>query len=918
MESTGARAVMSRGGPIFRRRPTLAAIACAPVVNRWPLVGRAEELELVEAVEAEGRLQGVVLSGQAGVGKTRLATEVLARAEARGDATAWVVGTRSVASVPFGAFAPLLAGGVSADQTPIDVLRGVADELARRAVHQRLVIGIDDAHLLDDGSAAVVHLLASRPRIFLVVTIRRGEPAPDPVVALWKEGLTDRVELQPLSALEVSQLLSEALGGQVDTATYHRLWEATRGNALYLRELVVEGRDRGALADRGGVWSWSGPLVGGARLSELVEARLGGVAAEDRALLEELAVGEPAGPALLGPGKAARLARLEEAGLVVAVEDGRRTEVRLSHPLYAEALRAGMGTLRRRAVCRSLASRLSTAGGHRRHDVLRLATWQVDGGGPADRVVLVEAAQRAKTLFDHPLAERLARRALEEGDSVDAHLVLGDTLYWQGRHQEAQPFLDAALALATDDRQLANASLSLSSNLFWGLGRADDAERLLGSVMPRLADPDWRDEVTAHRASICLFAGRADVALEMAATVLDRPAAGERARARALATAVPGWALAGRPETAIEAAKAGLAAAAAIAEEQPMLIAELLQGQVVALWLAGRIDEMEAMAGACYQAAAARGADDFLGPWALLLGRAALARGRAVTARDRLVEAAALLRRQDVGGFLPWCLAAGAQASALLGDVGAGQAALDEAHRIRVASVRIYDVDLLLGGAWLRAAGGELSAARSLARDAAAGAAAGGMASAELLALHDGLRLGAGDEVAATLVARASAVEGALGAAFTQHSRAWMDGDGAGLDGAAECFAGLGMPLLAAEAAAEAAEAYRKEGRASSQVAALSRSRVLAASCQGASTPALRVAGQAPQLHWLTRREREVAELAARGLTKREIAARLFLSIRTVGNHLNHAYTKLGVSSRSDLDRLRDLTVETGDGREEI
>ena len=51
----------------------------------------------------------------------------------------------------------------------------------------------------------------------------------------------------------------------------------------------------------------------------------------------------------------------------------------------------------------------------------------------------------------------------------------------------------------------------------------------------------------------------------------------------------------------------------------------------------------------------------------------------------------------------------------------------------------------------------------------------------------------------------------------------------------------------------------------------------------------------------LSGREREIAMLAAAGLASKDIAERLYLSVRTVNNHLQHAYTKLGVSSRSGL-----------------
>jgi DNA-binding NarL/FixJ family response regulator len=110
-------------------------------------------------------------------------------------------------------------------------------------------------------------------------------------------------------------------------------------------------------------------------------------------------------------------------------------------------------------------------------------------------------------------------------------------------------------------------------------------------------------------------------------------------------------------------------------------------------------------------------------------------------------------------------------------------------------------------------------------------------------------------------------------------------------------FEAMGAQLLAAEAATEAAVVYRAEGRKASMRASSARARRLLESCEGARTPAL--SGLAPDP--LTSREREVAMLAAQGLTSAEIAQRLVLSTRTVENHLQRGYAKLGVANRSEL-----------------
>jgi DNA-binding CsgD family transcriptional regulator len=117
---------------------------------------------------------------------------------------------------------------------------------------------------------------------------------------------------------------------------------------------------------------------------------------------------------------------------------------------------------------------------------------------------------------------------------------------------------------------------------------------------------------------------------------------------------------------------------------------------------------------------------------------------------------------------------------------------------------------------------------------------------------------------------------------------------------AADDFLALGAKLLAAETLSSAVDEHRRRGDQRSATAASRRSTALADECEGTRTPDLLVSGSASPL---SEREREVARLAAAGLPSKEIAARLFLSLRTVNNHLQRVYTKLGVTSRADLDR---------------
>ena len=184
----------------------------------WPLVGRRAELEVLSTVLADTPVGGVVLAGEAGIGKTRLAREALARAEAAGWEVEWLAATRAAASIPFGAVSHLLPPAERLGDDRLDTLRRTAELLAERSRGRPLLLGVDDAHLLDDASAALVHQLVLRGLAVVVATVRTGEPAPDPVIALWKDGLARRLDLSALPSSATAELLERALGGPVDGA----------------------------------------------------------------------------------------------------------------------------------------------------------------------------------------------------------------------------------------------------------------------------------------------------------------------------------------------------------------------------------------------------------------------------------------------------------------------------------------------------------------------------------------------------------------------------------------------------------------------------------------------------------------------------------------------------------------------------
>ncbi|MGH4025384.1 MAG: AAA family ATPase, partial [Pseudonocardiaceae bacterium] len=639
---------------------------------RWGLVGRDEELALLRATLTGGDVHGVVLSGASGVGKTRLATELLEHAAKQGWATHWVVGARGVVDVPFGAFAHLLPHGHAAVTGSLEVIRRVSDELRRSSGARPIVLGIDDAHLLDDPSADLTHLLASGAHAFVVLTVRYGERIPDPVNALWKDGLVEWIEVQALSRAEVGLLLGIALGGQLDTATLHRLWDASRGNVLYLHELVLIGLERGSLAERAGVWSWAGELACGDRLTELVEDRLAGLSHQQRSALEVLAVGEPLPAALFDSAVGSRVMHeLHLSGLLTPEWHGRTDCLRLAHPLYAESIRAGLGAMRKRTIYRQLAEALTARGVPQGDDVLRAAVWRLESGGcgSADPATLVAGAQRARAMSDHRLAERLARAAVEEGGSAPAWVALAAALHWQGRSAEAKSVVGDHPPAGADSAVTAEWAMVASSIFFWGLGDATRAEEIIRGAEQAMEPGPDQDLLIAHRATLAFFHGRPKDAWAAVEPLLTRTSAGDQVIVTSRIAGVSALTALGRCHAALRLAEEGVQAGLRLVDKHPQLVGELRAVQVAAYGRAGRYRQMEELATEAYQYVVAQQAHDLRGLWAMLIGRAALAAGRAATARRRLREACALFRQQDLGGLLPWTLGALALSAALLGDV---------------------------------------------------------------------------------------------------------------------------------------------------------------------------------------------------------------------------------------------------------
>ncbi|ULE31484.1 ATP-binding protein [Mycobacterium sp. IDR2000157661] len=418
---------------------------------------------------------GAVVLGPAGVGKTTLALTAAEQFGAAHRRVDRVTATASTAAVPFAAVSHLIE--VSDTGKTADVLRS-----ARESLGDGRLLLVDDAHLLDRLSAALIYQLAVTGSVSLIVTATLTGSLPQEVSALWEDGLLERIDVDPA------------------------------------------GHDDSRLATV--VDDFVGALPTGAhRVLEYL-------AADDPLTLDEL-------EALAGP---AALNEAQAAGAVVV--DGSR--VRPAHPLFADAVRDALGGPDLRRLRTELVDLLGARAAGGVVARLRLAELALDCDSPQQPADQVAAAEEALRLGDLALSERLGRAALQRFPDLRTRLALAYALAWQGRGREADAVLDAVDPAALSETDLMAWALPRAANQFWMLSEPERATAFLRATRNRVSTPTARTTLDALSATFAMNAGKPQHAREIADEVLTSPAADDTAVGWAAAAAALSSARMGR------------------------------------------------------------------------------------------------------------------------------------------------------------------------------------------------------------------------------------------------------------------------------------------------------------------------------------------------------------------------------------
>jgi DNA-binding CsgD family transcriptional regulator len=852
----------------------------------WQLLDRPVEQEAIRSALTGPDFRGVLVIGAAGVGKTTLARAVTASLSA---SVHWVACTETSRSIPLGAFAPW-AGSTGA-RDPIALLVSARESILSSPDG---VVGVDDAHLLDQLSATLLHRIAVEGAGRIVATVRSGEPLPDAVTSLWKDGYLRRLDLEPFTKQQSVALIESVLGGTLEELSAEVMWEASGGNPLFLRHLVDGAIAASTLSAVNDVWQLRGPTAVSAGLADLLESHLARAGDAAISALKLLALCEP-----LDIGTLSELAdeeaidAAEEQGLVRIVQDGNQINARISHPLYGDVLRRRIGTASARKLRGRIVTVLRAHGTDSAAARIRLAQLSIDSDQPIDNDLLIAAAKDAVFLANLPLGERLARTAFELGDGLRAAELLSRAVLWQGRPGEADAILASFEPDNLDELQLAQWGIPRLSIVFWSMGQVQQAHDILALLDQRVTHPALRLIVEATGAAMAVHENRFDTGLSAAEAVLSNPNAPKQAVEFAAFAAGLALPVAGR------GSEYEPIAARCRAEQKPtdgMIRVMVRYCDVLALTHTGQLDLADRRV-ADYTQFSSEG--QFLG-WAIakiMAGLVATYRGKFPEAISCIEQALAALNAET---SLPWRLPGRlllARAYAALGKTGQAEQVLDDATEHTGRHVELHEPQRMIAHTWLTAAlGGERSAAEA-ARRAAQAAHRSGQYALEAEALHHAARFG--DRTAAQpLAALVPLLDGAVAELYLRHATAVADADAQALDAISVDFEGAGLILSAADAAAQAVPLHDQARQRRSSAESAARALQLAALCGGAITPAIRSAARPLPL---SKREREIAAMIAEGLSNREIADKLLVSVRTVEGHIYRACIKLDVSDRDNL-----------------
>lgn len=883
---------------------------------QWSAPARSANLETVRtALTAENSL-GVVITGGRGVGKSSLARAAVTDLGPE----VWSLQLRSGPSgstTPYGCLSFLLARLPQAYMgSPTAILRGITSLIRSDAAGRPCVITLDTSGPIDELSAGVLlNVLLTGTAKIMAVAPRISDLPADFHWLLTERRLTE-VRLSNLNELQTRQVLLSLLGHRVSASlvtTYHRM---VGGNPLLLKALVTEQQLSGNLVLSDSVWTLRDKVVleGAASLDDIVRSRWSRETPESREVIEMLSCARRV--------ELSRLTAIYSADVVADMEDGGLLEiddsdhrwVSLREKYIGDVVRTWLSIARRRELRALLLGGVEPdPAGMTVEELMAFAAWTHECEAELSPALALSAAEAAVQLFD-------PRFALTYADLLHR----GGPEWVPAQRQKAAAYLqldmpDQALAALDDISAPELDALDVGEYALVVAAKA--------RVMMRL--PEYRDNVAAllDEARERLAAGTpADGTLpawpEPAAAAANRVAlSGFEYRAftgdyAALIPELEAAADPANPDTGYRMHAAILLMTSLVFTGREMDALGLMRQ------LGGQISDASHVVGlrerytkesytVLLLAGQWRRCLDFLGPQSadepyrlpygnasseLGAGIAYVFSGRGAAALDLLISAGAQLELQPVQTALRFTYAATALAYAQTGNAAQSRKYLAKLQRTTATSSfadeSIIRFCALVAGRWLN----DADAVARLKESARGHMAAGRhtLAGVELLAAT----VNGSDADFRLLEDIAGHRQGPLAEISRLIALGTRTKDAKTLLAGGELAATLELDAVEARCMALAVDFARQDGDSISARTAQARLDILAATV--ANLPIVPSSGSP----LLTSRERQIARLAGRGASNRDIALEMGVSVRTVEGHLYQVFTKLGVTSRGDLTGL--------------
>lgn len=835
--------------------------------RRWPVVGRDDEVESALALLGGGS-RGLLIHGEGGVGKTTLATALIEEITAGGRAPQVIRlhTDAAVLSTPWKVFADVL-DPVSQDSASLTrAVNQVRDRLGQAAP---ALLHLEDAHLLDDPSATVLAELVQSTSILLLATTR-GEPGPPaPLVALWRAGTVDRLDLQPLAFPTVVNLLSRFLNAPVTQDTSRRMWEITGGNPLYLRELTLALVESGALRLTEGAWSWDGAGPTNQRMRDLLGHELRGLDAGARELVDLVALAGSVSVEQIAdifPDQA--LATVVTSGLLVLDQHERsgRTRARITHPIHAEVIRSLILPQRRRTLYDRLATPADE--GMDLNELFHRVNWALQCGIEPRPDHVLAATRAAAEAQSTELTIQMATEALRRCGQdplvrceililrAQAHRFDGSIERALCDLREAEARLSDAPAGSTRDWiEVRIAEITADLHQY----HHDDLDRGLAALTGAMENLPVQSHSLRHRLRIGRltrlgFAGRFNACIGEIEQLRGEVAGDHPAAVQLVPVLALGYAQQGRLDDALAVCRQALTAWREEFNAFAWVHGEIRSAWFMACLWRGDVDSAVDPPGSGrhplgrYDEAVSQ----------IGLGRYYAALGRWSQAITEYRGALSRFAVRDPSGFAPLAWVGLAQACAAIGADDDARAARERYLASATRTTRAVESDCRYSLVQVAIALGE-DDAHLQARQLIAWSRQRGLHLGALRATHLALCSAPPEErhmLVAELEELAGHVDGPVPPTLVEHGRALVAGDREVAAFRVKELAELGVwvPVRASEVR-------------------------------------------------LTPRQREIANLVVQGLSNREIAERLMVSVRTVDTHVGHIFARLSVRSRTDLSR---------------